>query len=296
MDSDADRLDGSLERLVAILDAFAGHRKDGGWATESAPAGVTDVSRSLGLSKGTISRYLRRLEEAGVLERLPDRRYVLGSRVYAWGQAAAPGSDVRRWAQPAMEQLAAQFGETVSLFVLDGGEAVCVDQVDGRYSIRLSAAVGRHLPLHAGASPRLLLAFAPDEQREAFLTRDTFPRLAPRTITDAPSLRQAIEETRRIGHVLSQEESDEGAVGVAAPIRDARGDVRAALSIAGPSSRFEGERLDAVVAGVREAAAIISQSLGFPSSRTAPENGPESSAPVRGRRSRAGESGRADHH
>jgi DNA-binding IclR family transcriptional regulator len=279
MVSDTDRIDGSLERLVAILDTFAGHRQDGGWATESAPAGVTDVSRSLGLSKGTISRYLRRLEEAGVLERLPDRRYVLGSRVYAWGQAATPGSDVRRWAHPVMEHLAAQFGETVSLFVLDGGEAVCVDQVDGRHSIRLSAAVGRHLSLHAGASPRLLLAFAPEEQREAFLARDPYPPLAPCTITDAPSLRHAIEETRRIGHVLSQEELDEGAVGVAAPIREARGDVRASLSIAGPSSRFAGERQDAVVAGVREAAAKISRSLGFRPSRTAPENGPKTTAP-----------------
>lgn len=281
MGSATDRLDGSLERLVAILDTFAGQRKDGEWATEPVPMGVTDVSRALGLSKGTVSRYLRRLEEVGVLERLSDRRYGLGSRVYAWGQAAAPGSDVRRWAHPVMEQLAARFGETVSLFVLDGGEAVCIDQVDGRYSIRLSATVGRHLSLHAGSSPRLLLAFAPDAQREAFLARGAFPRLGPRTITDAQSLRTAIDEARSAGYVLSQEELDEGAVGVAAPIRDEKGNVRAALGVAGPLSRFEGARRDAVVAGVCEAAAAISRALGFASAIADPANGPTPASAVK---------------
>ncbi|MGH2615817.1 MAG: IclR family transcriptional regulator [Thermomicrobiales bacterium] len=265
MAANVDLTGGALERLVAILDAFAGiHREDAGGG-EPTPLGVSELSRHLGLSKGTVSRYLRRLEEAGVLQRLPDRRYLLGSRVYAWGQAAAPGSDVKRWAHPVMEHLAHEFGETVSLFVLlaDQGEAVCIDQVDGLFPIRLSAAVGRHLPLHAGASPRLLLAFAPDDLREAFLARGQYPALAPATITGAATLRRVLEETRRIGHVESQDESDEGAVGVAAPIRDAAGSVRAAISVAGPATRIEGARREAIVAGVREGAMTVSRALGF---------------------------------
>jgi DNA-binding IclR family transcriptional regulator len=254
---------GSLERFVAILDAFAGLRAPDEPGAGPAPIGVVELSRSLGISKGTISRYLRRLEEAGVLQRLPDRRYVLGNRVYAWGQAATPGSDVKRWTHDAMKQLAVEFGETVSLFVLQDGEAVCIDQVDGLYPIRLSAAVGRHLPLHVGASPRLLLAFAPDPQREAFLARETFPALAPATITGAPGLRCAIAETRRLGYVVSESESDEGAVGVASPIRDATSAVRASLSIAGPASRFVGNRREAIIARLLDVTATISRSLGY---------------------------------
>ncbi len=265
MTSNAGLADGSLERLVAILDAFAGIRYSGSQKTDPASVGVADLSRALGLSKGTVSRYLRRLEQAGVLQRLPDRRYVLGSRVYDWGQAAAPGSDVRRWAHPVMEQLASEFGETVSLFVpiAERGEAVCIDQVDGLFPIRLNAAVGRYLPLHVGASPRLLLAFAPVEEREAFLARGSFPTLATATITEAATLRPLLEETRRVGYVLSQNESDEGAVGAAAPIRDAGGVVRAALSVAGPATRIEGSRRNAIVSGVQEGAAIVSRALGY---------------------------------
>jgi DNA-binding IclR family transcriptional regulator len=272
MVADVDLTGGSLERLVAILDAFAGIGRTDARSSEATPIGVSELSRDLGLSKGTVSRYLRRLEEAGVLQRLPDRRYLLGSRVYAWGQAAAPGSDVRRWAHPVMEDLAQEFGETVSLFVLlaGHGEAVCIDQVDGLFPIRLSAAVGRHLPLHAGASPRLLLAFAPEADREAFLARGRYPALAPATITDAATLRRALQETRRIGHVESEGESDEGAVGIAAPIRDAAGNVRAAISVAGPATRIEGARREAIVAGVRTGAMAVSSALGFRASPDAP--------------------------
>ena len=257
------RRDGSLERVVAILDCFGAAHEATDRRAELTSLGVTDLSRSLGLAKGTVSRYLHRLEAAGVLLRLPDRRYVLSSRVYTWGQAATPGGDIRRWAHPVMERLAAEFGETVSLFIRDGIAAVCIDQVDGRFPIRLSAAIGRHLPLHVGASPRLLLAFAPPEQREAFLARQPFPRLAPRTITTAAALRQAIAETEQTGYVLSQDESDEGASGIAVPIRDAAGNVRAALSVAGPTSRFDDTRRQAVVAGVQKAAQTISVSLGY---------------------------------
>lgn len=263
MEADRHTGEGSLERLAAILDAFAGIGRGDGQRAEVGPLGVSDVSRALGLSKGTVSRYLRRLEGAGILQRLPDRRYVLGSRLYEWGQAAAPGSDVRRWARPVMEHLATEFGETVSLFVREGNEAICIDQVDGLFSIRLSAAVGRRLSLHAGSSPRLLLAFAPEEVREAVLSRGVYPAYAPATITDATTLRRAIEETRRLDYALSQDELDEGAVGIAAPIRDPAGRVRAAIGAAGPASRFEGARREAVVAAVCAAAATVSRAIGY---------------------------------
>ncbi len=263
MAPDGEVAEGPLERFVAILDVFAGIHYDPPQRCDGAALGVSDVSRTLGLSKGTVSRYLRRLEGVGLLQRLPDRRYVLASRVYQWGQAAAPGDDVRYWAHPMMEELAAHFGETTSLFVLENDAAVCIDQVDGLFPIRLSAAIGRRLPLHVGASPRLLLAFAPEEQREAVLGRGDLPPLAHATITDTATLRRALEQTQRIGYVLSESESDEGAVGIAAPIRDVRGRVRAALSVAGPANRLEGARREAVAIGVREAAARISGSLGY---------------------------------
>jgi DNA-binding IclR family transcriptional regulator len=254
---------GSLARLVAILDLFAGIRPTSGRTVDPASLGVADVCRALGLPKGTASRNLSRLEEVGILQRLPDRRYVLGNRVYEWGQAAAPGNDIKRWAHPVMEQLAAEFGETVSLFVRQSHDAVCIDQVDGSFSLRLSAMVGRRLSLHAGSSPRLLLAFAPQEVQDELLAQGSYPAIASATVTEPVSLRHAIAETRRLGYALSQNELDEGAVGIAAPIRDSTGIVRAAVGAAGPANRFMGDRQDAIIAAVCNAATTVSRSLGY---------------------------------
>lgn len=262
----AEQLESSqvLARYVAILDVFAGLSPNG---AGSRPAhrglGVTEVNTALGVSKGTISRYMRRLEGAGLLTRLPDRRYVLSSRIYHWGQAAAPGRDVRERARPALEALVDTFGEPASLFVLDNDAAMCIDQVEGRHPLRLNAAVGRRLPLHTGSSPRLLLAFAPDEYQRRVFAQAPYPVLAPRTITTAQDLARSLAEARRDGYVISDSESNVGVTGIAAIIRDAAGAGCAAISIAGPNERMTPERQAKVLTALQGAAADVSRALGY---------------------------------
>lgn len=251
-----------LDRYVAILDVFAGIRaaEPGNGAHAF---GVMELSRAVGVTKGTMSKYLRRMEEVGILTRLPDRRFALSTRVYHWGQAAAPSSDLREIVKPVLRQLVDRFGETASLFIMGSNAAVCIDQVDGVHPVRLNAAVGRQLPLHTGASPRLLLAFAPDDQQRAVLAQAPFVALTPHTIVDADSLGRALAQSRDDGYVVSIGESNEGVIGMAAPIRDAGGRVVAALSVAGPMTRLEGGRLDDALIAVREVSAQISEQLGF---------------------------------
>jgi IclR family KDG regulon transcriptional repressor len=258
-----DAITGSLERVVAILDLFAGMRFRGDLPAGQASLGVTDVSRQLHLPKGTVSRYLSRMEEVGILQRLPDRRYVLGNRVYDWGQAAAPGQDVRPWARPVMEMLAREHGETVSLMVRDGDEAVCIDQVDGLFPIRLSAVRGRRLSLYTGASPRLLLAFAPEDEREDYISRCNFIRVTSRTIADPEQLRSVLADIPGRGYAVSEGELDEGVVSFAAPIRNAAGRVVASMSAAGPKTRLEGARREALIAGLLAATAKASAAIGY---------------------------------
>jgi DNA-binding IclR family transcriptional regulator len=260
---DARGADGALERLASILDLFAMVTMGRGQELGPATLGVTEVSRSLGLPKGTVSRQLSRLETVGILQRLPDRRYTLGARVHAWAQAAAPGSAIKVWARPVMEQLAREFGETVSLFIREGVEAVCIDQIDGSFPLRLTAAVGRRMALHAGSSPRALLAYAPAEIQHNVLARDSYPAITAETITDPVRLRQAIAETQRLGYTLSQNELDEGAIGISAPIRDATGLAIAAIGLAGPAVRFQGERRTAIIRALSQATRTVSMSLGY---------------------------------
>ena len=92
--------------------------------------------------------------------------------------------------------------------VRDEDEAICIDQVDGRHPIRLSAMRGRRLALYAGASPRVLLAFAPDEIREDYLARCVFIKHASGTIMDAARLRTALAEIQQRGYAAGLDRLD----------------------------------------------------------------------------------------
>lgn len=268
MDDETLAAGNNLERYIAILDVFAGLHgsisKDNPHSHEGNLAlGVADVSTEVGISKGTVSRYLRRLEAVGVLTRLPDKRFHLSPRVFFWGQAARPKTNVQAVAHPIMEELAAKFGEPVSLFVLADGKAVCIDQVDGNQPVRLNALVGRQLPLNSGSSPRLLLAYASEELQESVLNSAPHPKLTPKSLSTADEIRSALEQTRASGYVVSISESNEGVVGIAAPIRDSDGQVVAALSVAGPETRLHGEWREACLEGVTQATEQISRLLGY---------------------------------
>jgi DNA-binding IclR family transcriptional regulator len=250
-----------------VLSGLRGGKLSGAISHGHRAYGVAEVSTTLGLSKGTVSRYLLRLESAGLLVRLPDRKYTLSPRVYHWGQAAKPGADIQTQARPIMEGLANRFGEPVSLFVLASGVAVCIDQVDGLHPVRLNASIGRQLPLHTGASPRLLLAYAPTDIQEAVLAEEPFPRMGPATLTTGEELRVELARTRERGYVVSVGESNEGVIGIAAPVLDASGQVVAALSIAGLETRLRSPLREECLSSVRSAANEVSEALGFLSSK-----------------------------
>ena len=94
------------------------------------------------------------------------------------------------------------------------------------------------------------------------------PAFASETMTDSGELRRMIAETQRLGYTLSQNELDEGAIGIAAPIRDRSGYAIAAIGLAGPAPRFQGERRDAIVSALCQATRSVSVSLGYQEPQT----------------------------
>jgi DNA-binding IclR family transcriptional regulator len=164
---------------------------------------------------------------------------------------------VRDAARPHLVALTEAMGETTILTVADGAEALCIEKIESAYAMRLTARIGERVPLHCGSSPRCLLAYASEPEREAYLARP-LAAFSPETITDPAALRRAIAETRIAGYVISRSEIDDGMVSVAAPIWDGCDSVIAAVSMAGPEIRLTTERLPDMIAAVRATAAAIS--------------------------------------
>jgi IclR family acetate operon transcriptional repressor len=161
-----------------------------------------------------------------------------------------------RVAAPAMDRLAAQTGETVTLAVPAGAEALTVAQSDGRHFVASGNWIGLHLPPHCCSDGQVLLAFGALPRPTARLQRFT-----ARTVTGRRALEQALERVRRDGYAAVHSEFEDGLAGVSVPVR-VDGACVAALCVSGPIYRLEGATASSAVRASRRAAAVIEQALG----------------------------------
>ncbi len=145
----------------------------------------------------------------------------------------------------------------------DGNEVVHLDVVEStRPGLFLTTQPGRRVPLHSSATGKVLLAWLPEAEVER-IARDTdLPAFTARTLCSLPRLGANLAVVRAQGYAMDNEETQEGAVGVAGPIFDSTESVVAALSLAGPPVRIRSQ-VDHLVVLVRKTAAAISAELGY---------------------------------
>ncbi len=221
-----------------------------------------EVAERLEMSRSTTYRYLQSLRSYGLLEEDEARGgFRLGSRVYELARIARKGLGLSEIALPIMEQLRDQVREAVLLTRRSGNQVVCIERVEGFRPTRLSYERGQILPVHAGASAKVLLAFAEPAEIDDVLATATLERLTDATVTDPVELRAHLEWIRERGYSVSDGEIDVGVRGVAAPILSPDGRVVAGLSVAGLAFRITDAELPDVVRAVMDAAERISKRL-----------------------------------
>lgn len=252
-----------LSRAIAVLFAFSAHRPE---------RTLDDLAEELGFNKTSLLRILRTLESERFVLR-DDDRYRLGPRVLELGNAYLTSLSVHEIAQPEMALLASDLGQTVSLAILDGFEVVYIGIEHAQREVGIQGEVGgRHLA-HATGLGKVMLADLPDDRLDALLAAHDLKRLTHRTIVDPDVLRQRLHEVRGLGYALDDEERAIGIRCVAAPIRDHRGRVVAAMSVAGPIFHMLDEDVPKVRDRLVHAVALVSERLGYapePEAQTAP--------------------------
>jgi DNA-binding IclR family transcriptional regulator len=233
----------------------------------AAPEGVplAALAAATGAPKTSLLGLLRGLAAEGYAIQ-QETRWRLGPEAVGLARAilaAAGDDDLVATARPALERLAGDVGETAMLAVLapDRGAMIYADKVESRTALRFAATVGDARPIHCTASGRVMLAFLPAPWPAEFLRSARLTPHSPASVTDRRALRRIVAETRENGFAVTLGEATEGVAGMAAPVFDARGEVVAALVLAGPIARVE-PRLTLLARRVREAASQISGRLG----------------------------------
>lgn len=198
--------------------------------------GLSELARASGLAKATCLRSLRALENHGLVAR-EGERYRLGTQLLHLGALVKAAYPARQVALPLMDALREATGQSVQWVVRDGQEGVYLEVLEARSRVRLYIAPGRRAPLYAGASTRLLLAFAPAEVRRAVFQQER-RRYTPATPVERAQLQELLRLTRRAGFAASFGELEPHSAELAAPIRGASGEVLAALSLAGAEAHY----------------------------------------------------------
>ena len=226
---------------------------------------LSDLARSLNMSKSSIHGLLKTLESNEAIEQMEDRRFVLGPRIYDLARTYIQRAGLRHFALPAMHSLATGTGETVCLGRLEpkGVRIIeCVEDVGEQAGLHIAVRRGMRIPLLAGATGAFALSTWPLAQRETYLRTHPLTRYTEHSITDPQQFLARVEEVVLAGVSIDREEYLDGVNAVSAPIYGAGGTLVAFLWIVGFSSRFKDEVLDRAAEQLRAEAEAVSQALG----------------------------------
>ncbi|PKO06722.1 MAG: hypothetical protein CVU41_05125 [Chloroflexi bacterium HGW-Chloroflexi-3] len=245
----------TIDRLIQIMDCFTIDQND---------LGVREVARLTGLSPSACGRLMMALKNQGLLlQNYESRAYSVGPKSLRWAEVYTTNLDIRNVALPVINELLLETKETISLYILDGDERLCVERMESAQNVRIVARIGRRLPLYAGSAGKLLLAFLPEKRQEEILTRTNFQPFTNKTIIEIKILKEELKNIRKQGYAFSDGEWVEDAAGIAAPIFDMKSDILAALTISGPSFRFTSEKIKLHKNSILKATERISRDLGY---------------------------------
>ncbi|MFI6816037.1 IclR family transcriptional regulator [Nonomuraea sp. NPDC050328] len=223
--------------------------------------GGQEVAEQLGVARSTAYRYLQSLAASGFVEEARPAGYRLGPQVFELARLARKGLGLSEVARPVMEELCASVGETVLLTRRAGSAVICLEREESDHPVRLSYERGHVLPINAGAAALALLAWLPEAEIDDLATHSGLPRFTGATVTEPLALRERLAAIRAAGVAVTRGELDPDVLGVAAPVRNERAEVIAAVSIAALSHRVPDERLPGITEAVCDAAERISRNL-----------------------------------
>ena len=167
-------------------------------------------------------------------------------------------------AAPYLERLRAKTGEAASLAVLQDAEVVYVSHLPSEEAITVAPMLGVRRPVYVSAVGKAIWSHLPPADQERLFDLIEWQALTGKTLTDAGKMRAELRVVRQRGYAIDDEETFDGVRCVAAPVRDHRDEVIAAMGISGPTTRLTRDRLHEYGVFLRDLSADFSVSLGAP--------------------------------
>lgn len=223
-----------------------------------------EISRELSLPRTTVFRIMHTLEAMGYICKEEDERHFrLGPAMLGRGFAYLASLDFVEVAQPVLARLRDTTGMSVHMAVRDGSDIVYVSRYAAQTTVRSSVTIGTRFPAHATIMGRMLLSDMDEAELRALFPREPLQQYSERTPRTVAELFALIAGDRKKGYAVTQSFFERGVASVAAPVRDARGTIVAAINVTSVDAyvdpaTMEGPVKNAVLAASEEITGWIS--------------------------------------
>jgi DNA-binding IclR family transcriptional regulator len=244
----------AVDRALDILLCFT---------REEPTRSLTQIAESIHMSKTTVHRLLATLENKRFITRDNNTGlYRLGLRFVEMASIVLQDVELHRWAQPYLQRLAREYGETVDLSILDGSHVIYLEVIESPQRVKLAAAVGQRLPAFLTASGKALLAYLPEEQTQQII-RDNLAEASNNNPMTIAEMMADLRITAERGYAISEQEYEDEINAVAAPIFDKDRQPIASIAIVGPSYRLTKDRLPSLGESLRQLTQSITNEVGI---------------------------------
>jgi IclR family KDG regulon transcriptional repressor len=239
----------SVNRVFAILEFM-----------DSSPRrwNISEISRRLDLPKSTTHILMLTLERLGYISRdAGSRTFSLSFRLSSLGHSVLKDMPLPRLAIPLMRSLAQSVRLTVTLAIIEKGQAIYVQKIDGPGFVRFDIYIGKRTNLHCTAVGKVLLAHSCPQMQRAYLSRTTFIRHTKRTIVSSPELTRELANIMRRGWAMDDQEEELDVRCLAVPVYGQDGAVIASLGVSGTVGQIADEVIDDIISQMKDVASRL---------------------------------------
>lgn len=230
------------------------------------PLRLSDLADESGLTVSTMQRLTHTLQEIGIIDRDPGtKRFRIGPKMITMALAVMQNLELKKVAQPLMQQTSDEIGEVVGLAALSGLEIILVEVIKTNHQVlNINMGIGANIPPHATSSGKAILAFMDESQAIKILQNSQMTKFANNTITSMKAYQNQLKKVRERGYSLAINENAQGFSAIAAPVRNSDGEVIAAATVMVPSARISKEKLESSFRKrIIQTANKISKALGY---------------------------------
>lgn len=238
----------AISRVVRVLDTFS---------FEAPFLSLSEISERAGIPMSSAHRIVSELVEHGLLERMPDRSYRVGNRLWEMGSRTSGALGLREIALPFLHAIQSRVRQHTQLLVRSGLDVLVIERLSSRDAVVNASIVGGRIPLQHSSSGIVLLAHADDDLLDRVLERGLAPITAS-SLSTPEQLREAVAAASRSGFAVSEGWIFEESRGIAVPIRGSQEVVVGTVSVVVPNDRSP---VDDLVRLLRLAADCISEAL-----------------------------------